>query len=98
MPTASKRSHDAQEKKLGGSKTASNEEKVSSTDKPEPRHATSQPPRRFDPFPTPAIDGDPTDGKPTGRDHPDVSEHDHRHQKLHGESDRQINKQDKRDR
>ncbi|MEP7211162.1 MAG: hypothetical protein ABI740_10025 [Alphaproteobacteria bacterium] len=94
MPIASNRPHDAQEKKLGGSKTATNETPVSSADQPDPSHATTQPARRFDPFPTPAIDGDPADGKPTGHDHPDVSEHDHSNEKLHGESERQIEKQD----
>jgi len=31
--------------------------------------------------------------KASGRDHPAESEHDHEHQKLHGESDRRLRRQ-----
>jgi hypothetical protein len=83
------------DRKFGGSKTASNETPVASTDQPDPPDGTTRPPRRFDPFPTPTIKGDPLSGKPTGRDHADLSEHDHRHQRLHGESDRRLKQQDR---
>ncbi len=75
---------DAQ-KRFGGSAGSSNEEPVSSAGARRP--------------PDSAIvkDAAPPLERPkaSGRDHPVETEHDHAHQKLHGESDRRLKADDK---